>query len=56
MSRKPKHDQAWFQGKVRDLGEELKRLPDDRQLLLFNDLLEPKDPPRDRKREGREEA
>jgi hypothetical protein len=37
---KPKHDQAWFEQKVAELGAALKKLPADRQEQLQRELDE----------------
>jgi hypothetical protein len=36
--KQKKRDQTWFEQKVGELGEAIKRLPDERQLELFEEI------------------
>ena len=55
-SKQKKHDRAWFEQKVGELGEAIRQLPDERQLKLFDKLTKPEDTPRERQEGNRKET
>jgi hypothetical protein len=48
--KQKKHDRAWFEQKVTELGEAIEQLPDERQLELFEEI-ESEDSPGERRKE-----
>jgi hypothetical protein len=52
--KQKKHDRAWFERKAGELEEKIRRLSNERQLELFDQLNKPEEPSREqRKKETR---
>jgi hypothetical protein len=54
--KQKKWNRTWFEQKVSELGQAIKRLPRERQLELFDALYKPEVSPREQERTGRKET